>query len=141
MFQINGVVLLISRVLLGFIFTMHGYQKLFVWGTDGVQANFEAMGVPAAGAAAVFSSYLEFIGGILLIIGLLVPLVSILLILNMIGAIIYAHWDFGFWNADGGYELPLALIAGLLAVGFVSTGPVAADYLYWRRREGRRVDA
>ena len=42
------------------------------------------------------------LGGILLILGLLLPIVATLLIADMIGAIVFVHWDAGFWNMDGG---------------------------------------
>lgn len=141
MFGIRDVAMFLARLILGFIFIMHGWQKLHTNGIDNVEKGFEGMGIPAPGLAAQYSTWVEFIGGILLILGVLLPLVSLLLILNMLGAVWYAHWDAGFWNADGGFELPLALIAGLLAVGVAQSGRAAADhYLMRRRRRGAVVD-
>ncbi|NLG48269.1 DoxX family protein [Gordonia sp. (in: high G+C Gram-positive bacteria)] len=120
-----------GRVILGIIFLAHGAQKFFVNGMDATQAGFEAMGAPVPSLSAWVAALAELIGGGMLIIGLLTPVVAAVLIVDMIGAIFIAHIDAGFWVADGGYELVLALIAGLLAVGFVRQGPLAVDtYLF-----------
>lgn len=117
----------VGRVILGIIFVAHGAQKFFTNGMDGVQAGFEAMGAPAPALSAWFAALAELVGGSLLIIGLATPIVAVILLIDMIGAIFVAHIDAGFWVTDGGYELVLALIAGLLAVGFVHQGPLAVD--------------
>ncbi|ALG85952.1 DoxX family protein [Gordonia phthalatica] len=117
----------IGRVILGIIFIAHGCQKFFVWGMDNVATNFEAMGAPVPSLSAWVAAIAELVGGGLLVIGLATPIVAAILILDMIGAIFIAHIDYGFWVGDGGYELALALIAGLLAVGFVNQGPLAVD--------------
>lgn len=116
-----------GRIILGIIFVAHGCQKFFVWGMDNVPASFEAMGAPAPTLSAWVAAIAELVGGSLLIIGLATPIVAAVLIFDMIGAIFIAHIDAGFWVGDGGYELALALIAGLLAVGFVHQGPLAVD--------------
>ncbi|MGK9273365.1 DoxX family protein [Williamsia muralis] len=131
----------VARVILGIIFIFHGWQKLNKDGIDATEAYFKSLDIPLPAAAAWYSALVEFGGGILLILGVLTPLVSLLLIADMIGAIFYAHIDNGFWNADQGYELPLALIAGLVAVGFADTGRIGGDgYLMNRRRRRRDLN-
>lgn len=126
---------LVARVILGIIFIFHGWQKLHTNGISATERYFKVLDIPFPKAAAWYSALVEFGGGILLILGVLMPLVSLLLIADMIGAIFYAHIDNGFWNADGGFELPLALIAGLVAVGLAETGRTGGDgYLTSRRR-------
>ena len=117
----------IGRIILGIIFVAHGAQKFFVWGMDNVPTSFEAMGAPVPTLSAWVAAIAELVGGGLLIVGLATPIVAAILIIDMIGAIFIAHIDAGFWIGDGGYELALALIAGLLAVGFVHQGPLAID--------------
>ncbi|PYE16845.1 putative oxidoreductase [Williamsia limnetica] len=128
---------LVARVILGVIFIFHGWQKLHTNGISATEAFFKSLDIPFPKAAAWYSALVEFGGGILLILGVLMPLVSLLLIADMIGAIFYAHIDKGFWNADGGYELPLALIAGLVAVGLAETGRTGADGYFTSRRRNR----
>lgn len=140
MFGIRSLASFLARLILGYIFIMHGWQKLHTMGIGGVEKYFSSLGIPSPHLAAQFATWVELVGGILLILGLFLPIVSVLLILDMIGAIIYVHWDAGLYAADGGYEFPLALIAGLLAVGIAQAGGAAADHYIFRRRRGAAVD-
>lgn len=69
-----GIFLL--RSLLGLIFLMQGYGKIFSWGIDGVYQNafasYEATWIPIflLKLTAYFTSYAEFLGGLLLLLGL-----------------------------------------------------------------------
>lgn len=125
----RNVGLLVGRVALGVIFLAHGLQKLNVWGLDGTSAAFESMGVPAAGFTAFLVTWLEILGGIALIIGLLTPIFAALLAIDMIGAIFITHVDNGIWVSDGGYELVLALGAASLMLAVVGAGKFSADGL------------
>lgn len=135
----RSIALAVSRVILGFIFIMHGWQKLHTNGIDATTAFFTTVNVPAPEFSAYAATWVELVGGILLILGLALPLVSVLLIIDMIGAIATVHWSNGFWNPDNGYEFPLALIAGLLAVGFAHAGVYAADNYLFRGRRTREA--
>ncbi|MCF8569967.1 DoxX family protein [Gordonia sp. HY002] len=123
----QGLSTTIARVILGIIFLAHGCQKLFVNGMDATSAGFDMMGAPLPTLSAWVAAILEFAGGIALIAGIAVPLVALLLIFDMIGAIFIAHIDAGFWSSDGGYELPLALIAGLIAIAIADQGVASVD--------------
>ncbi len=125
--QGQSVATTIARVIIGIIFFAHGWQKFFTNGIDNVAAGFEQMGVPAPTFSAWFAGLVELVGGAALIVGLAVPLFAVLLIIDMIGAIVTVHLDQGFWASDGGYELCLALIAGLIAIGFASQGRLSVD--------------
>src|SRR6476619_2863283 len=72
----QDVTLLIGRIALGIVLIAHGWQKFFTYGISGATASFEQMGIPAAGAAAVFAALVELVGGIALIVGFAVPLVG-----------------------------------------------------------------
>ena len=54
------------RIVLGFLFAAHGWQKFNEWTIAGTQASFAKMGVPAAEIAAPAVAVLEFAGGIAL---------------------------------------------------------------------------
>ena len=86
MLGINAGAHLVARVILGYIFVMHGWQKLSTNGIDATKAGFDAMGIPAPGLAAYYATWVELIGGVLLIVGLALPLVALLLIADMTGA-------------------------------------------------------
>ncbi|KXP03769.1 DoxX family protein [Tsukamurella pseudospumae] len=126
----QGLASTIARVILGGIFFAHGWQKFVTNGMDATAKAFDGMGVPVPTLSAWFAGIVELVGGAALIIGLAVPIVAVLGIIDMLGAIVFVHWDNGFFASNpggGGYELPLALIAGLIAVGIASHGPLAAD--------------
>lgn len=64
------------RTLLGLIFLMQGYGKVFSWGLEGVYQNvfasYEETWIPSflLQFTAFFTSYMELIGGLLLVLGL-----------------------------------------------------------------------
>ncbi len=69
-----GIFLL--RTLLGLIFLMQGYGKVFTWGMDGVYqsafADFEKTWLPVflLKATAYFTAFAELLGGLALVFGL-----------------------------------------------------------------------
>lgn len=129
----RDVGLLLARVAIGAVFLAHGLQKLTVWGLDGTTAAFESMGVPAAGLAAFLAMWLEILGGVALILGLLTPVVGALFVLNMVGAVIFTHFENGLWVGDGGYELVLVLGAAALMLAVAGAGRISVDGVLGKR--------
>jgi len=121
--------ILLARIGLGVVFLAHGLQKLGTWGYDGTKAGFEGMGAPAPAVSAFLATWIEIIGGIALIAGVLTPIFGALLFLDMIGALFIAHIDAGLWVGDGGYEFVLALAAGTLLLTVVGAGKFSVDAL------------
>jgi putative oxidoreductase len=117
---IQDVVLLIARIGLGTVLIAHGWQKLDEQGLDGTATGFDSMGIPLPEAAAHYATWVELIGGGLLVVGLLTPLVGLLVFGDMAGAFWFAHRDAGVFSADGGWEL-VAMI-GLLALTLAAAG-------------------
>ncbi len=119
--------LLIARLIVGLYLAGHGAQKLFGWyggyGPAGTGKFFEGLGFRPGATFAVAAGLGEFVGGLMTALGLLSPIGPALIVMIMIVAIFTVHVDKGFWNADGGAELPLTNIAAALAVA--STGPGA----------------
>jgi putative oxidoreductase len=122
----------ILRVITGVIFAAHGAQKLFVFGLDGVAAGFAQMGVPLASIAGPSVAFLELIGGIAIVLGLLTRPVAAALAFVMLGAIIFAHWSAGFFMPNG-FEFVLALFATATALAIVGAGRYSLDALIARR--------
>jgi putative oxidoreductase len=92
------------RALLGIIFLMQGFGKVFTWGVNNVYASafqsMEATFLPKwlLWITAYFTSYVELIGGFLLIIGLfrkeaLYALAAVLLIVSYGHGLEQAIWD------------------------------------------------
>lgn len=127
--------LTIFRIVLGIVFVMHGGQKLFVFGMEGVAGGFAQMGVPMPGLTGPLTALVEFFGGLALITGLLSRMAAIGLIIVMLGAIFMVHISAGFF-APNGYEFPLTLIAGLAAIALIGPGDYSLDAMIARRRAG-----
>lgn len=121
--------ILLARIGLGVIFLAHGLQKVNSWGYSGTKAGFEGMGAPVPAVSAFLATWIEVLGGIALIVGVLTPIVGGLLFLNMIGALFITHIGNGIWVSDGGYELVLALGAGALLLAVVGAGKFSVDAL------------
>lgn len=126
--------LTLARVILGVVFFAHGWQKVVTNGLGATATGFEKMGVPAPTLSAWFAGLAELLGGALLIVGFAVPIVAIVLIVDMLGAIFTVHIDNGFFATGGGIELPLVLIAGLLAVAAVPQTSLGVDALLLKKK-------
>ncbi|TDC94927.1 DoxX family protein [Nonomuraea deserti] len=139
--QARPIVLLLSRIAVGVIFIVHGYQKFATMGIAGTTKFFESVGIPLAGVAAPAVATLEVVGGLALIAGAALPIVGTLLALNMVGAIVFVHGANGFGAGEGGYEFVLALAAASLAIGFSGGGAFALDRVLGRRSGAATVTA
>lgn len=103
------------RMALGTMFLAHSViLKLFVFTLPGTARFFASIGLPEWTAYLVFA--LEAVGGVLLILGVQVRLVSAILLPVLAGAT-WAHagngWMFGYPNGGWEYPLYLTLLAGV----------------------------
>ena len=118
----------ILRIVAGIIFIPHGYQKLF-----GGMAKFTPyivkLGFPftlAPTAFAYAAALAEFLGGILLIIGLLTRWAALFAGINMAIAVLKVHLHNGL-TGSGGFEFPLALLAICVALVLMGGGKASMD--------------
>ena len=138
---LTDLALLVSRVALGVILLAHGWQKLNEYTVAGTAASFAQMGVPAPTAAATFATAVELVGGAALILGLFTPLFALLNVANLIGAFALVHAGNGVFVENGGYELVLALAAGLVVIAVLGGGKLSVDGLIGRRYTARPTAA
>lgn len=119
--------ILIIRVVFGLTFAAHGAQKLFGWfggyGLAGTGGWMESIGLKPGKLQAALAGTAEVIAGLLLALGLWLPVAAILMVGTMLVAIAKVHGPNGYWNTAGGYEYNAAIIA--VAVGLALTGPGA----------------
>lgn len=113
----KSVALLLVRVALASVFIYHGWGKLS--DLDGTAGMFEDMGFAPFWATVV--ALVEFIGGVLILIGVRVREAGVLLAIIMIVAITQVHWDNGF-AGNGGYEFQFVLLLSSLAMVFAGPG-------------------
>jgi len=114
---------LLLRVSLGVLFLMHGvYLKVFVFGMAGMSEGFASMGLP--GWFAWIVMLYETIGGIMLILGIYVPLVAAFLGIHMLAATVLGHAANGwlFTNDGGGYEFTLFWAIACFALALLGPG-------------------
>ncbi|WP_281444857.1 DoxX family protein, partial [Paenarthrobacter nicotinovorans] len=114
--SLTTTALTILRVIAGFLFAAHGWQKFNEFTIAGTQASFTQMGVPGASVVAPIVATLELVGGIALILGLLTRVFAALLAIDMLGALFLVHAPAGIFVANGGYELVLLFAGAALAL-------------------------
>ncbi|BCW50401.1 oxidoreductase (plasmid) [Arthrobacter sp. StoSoilB13] len=124
---LSTTALTVLRVIAGFLFAAHGWQKFNEFTIAGTQASFAQMGVPGASAVAPVVATLELVGGIALILGLLTRVFAALLAIDMLGALFLVHAPAGVFVANGGYELVLLFAGAALALALAGAGKISAD--------------
>lgn len=123
--------LLALHLVVGLLFAGHGAQKLFgAFGGHGIEGTagfFESIGLRPGRLHATAAGAAELIGGLLLALGLLVPVAATLLIATMVAAIVTVHGSKGPWVTDGGWEYNAVLIAVAFALTGVGAGAYGLD--------------
>ncbi len=117
MFHNKDFGLLVIRVIIGAVFVVHGYQKL---GAIAMTVGFFGS-LGFAPFLAYVVAWVEFLGGISLIVGYGTKIASMLLAIVSLVAMIKVHGANGFSVGKGGYEYILSLFA--VTVGLMYTGP------------------
>lgn len=121
--RMQPLALLLMRAILGAVMIGHGYHK--VYGHLHDFAGFVAsLGIPAW--LAYVSAFTEFVGGMLVIAGLVTRCAAFAILIDLCVAIAKVHWKHGFMG-NGGYEFPLALCGLAFALIFFGAGPISLD--------------
>ncbi|GAA0529419.1 membrane protein [Saccharopolyspora subtropica] len=122
----------VGRLGIGIILFAHGWQKVVDIGMGGVVQGFAQFGIPLPAVSAWYVALVELIGGALMILGFLLPLVGLLVAVAMGGAVVLVHLPHGLF-APMGFELPLAIGVAALALGF-NGGRWSIDHALLGRR-------
>jgi putative oxidoreductase len=132
---------LLLRVSMGVMFLAHGLiLKVLTYTPAGTAKFFESIGYPGITAYGVIAA--EILGGLALIAGIKVRLVSLAFVPLMIGATLQHipnGWMFGF--EGGGYEFPAFWTVTLLVQALLGNGAFAAESLLESRSQPTRVPA
>jgi putative oxidoreductase len=111
------------RLTLGTILIAHSSHK--VWGHMHEYAGFIAsLGMPHW--LGYVSALTEFVGGILVIMGLFTRCAAFAILIDMCVAIARVHWKHGLLG-PGGYEFPLSLATIAFALIFFGGGAISLD--------------
>jgi putative oxidoreductase len=140
------------RLIVGYGLIAHGYAKVMN-GPDHFAASLQGLGVPAPHLMAWATIGFELLGGLAVLIGAYIPLISIPLTVILLVAIVTVHLPYGFASiklravtADGpqfgppGYETSLLYIAALATLVLGGSGPFAADRWLPRFRANGRAN-
>ena len=126
---------LLLRVSMGVMFIAHGLVlKLLTYTPAGTAQFFESIGYPGFTAYVVIAA--EIGGGLALVAGIKVRLVSLAFVPLMIGATLQHipnGWMFGF--EGGGYEFPAFWTAALVVQALLGNGAFSAESLFAVRRD------
>jgi putative oxidoreductase len=127
------------RIVVGYGFFAHGYAKL-ARGPEHFASILHAVGVPFPDLSSWATVLVELVGGVMIMLGALVPLISVPMIVVLLVAIFTVHLPNGFssiklqsFDAAGahfgqpGYETDLLYVAGILALCFAGAGPLSVD--------------
>lgn len=133
------------RLIIGFGFMAHGWAKLSR-GPSGFAKLLAQVGAPLPEATAWASTFVELLGGLAILVGAFVEVVSIPLIVMMLVAMFTVHLRYGFSSvntigltADGprfgppGYEINLLYIAGLISLIAGGAGALSVDHVLSRK--------
>jgi putative oxidoreductase len=127
------------RLIVGYGFMEHGFAKLSK-GPEAFAAILHTMGVPAPHLMAWLTILTELIGGLAVLLGAFVPLVSLPMASVLFVAMLTVHLPYGFSSikllsvtsgraqfGPPGYEVDLLYLACLAALVFGGSGPLAID--------------
>ena len=132
----SGIVLLIGRILLGWIFVRSGYGKLF--NIEAYSLTFPPRGIPAF--MAYISVPAEFFGGLALMFGFATRYVAIVMVIFMLVATFSSHRYWNFTDAatrrvqEASFYKNLAILGGIGFLFVCGAGRLSLDN--WLRKRG-----
>jgi putative oxidoreductase len=127
--------LLVLRFVIGGVVMPHGLLKLGLvdkgGSIAGVAGWFNSMGLRPGLFWAYVAVLAEAGGGLLTVLGLGGPIGPGIVAADMVVVMFVAHWSQGFWAGGGkvGWEFPLPIAAGALAIALAGNGALSLDRL------------
>jgi len=145
-FPIARWALIPLRLIVGFGFMEHGFAKL-TKGPEAFSAILQAMAVPAPHFMAWATIVTELLGGLAILLGAFVSIISLPLAMLLSVAIFTVHLQYGFSSiklmsviagrpqfGPPGYECDLLYLACLVALVLGGSGPMAIDDYLKKKR-------
>ncbi len=107
------------RSSIGAIFLVHSLKKFDpIW-----QEWLIGIGIPPEMQLPI--ALAEFIGGILLIVGVLNRITGAVFSVILLGAIFHIRWENGFFVSQGGWEWDLVMLASVLTIIVAGPGRIS----------------
>ncbi|WP_117303598.1 DoxX family protein [Paracidobacterium acidisoli] len=130
------------RLIAGFGFMEHGYAKL-IKGPEAFASILHALHVPAPHLMAWLTILTELLGGLAVLLGCFIPLVSVPMAAVLLVAMFSVHWRYGFSSiklmavtpagatfGPPGYECDLLYLACLAALVLLGPGRFSLDEVF-----------
>ena len=108
---------------IGVIFIVHSLKKF----DPSWQEWLISIGIPPELQLPI--ALAEFIGGILLVVGVLTRIASSIFAVILLGAIFHIRWENGFFVSKGGWEWDLVMLAAVLAIIVAGPGRISISHL------------
>jgi putative oxidoreductase len=126
---------LLARITLGVLFMSTGWGK--VHSLDKVTEFFTTLGIPAPAFHAILVSYVELVGGALILLGLLTRLAAVPLLVSMAVAIVTAQRDQVHGLPDLGGLVAWTACVRLAWLALAGPGRASLDQLLFEIKEKR----
>ena len=126
----HDLAILLLRIAVGVVFIFAGWGKLN--GIEGIQQYFGSLGIPLAGIVAWLVALIEFIGGIMVLVGFKARIPNILLAVIMFCAFFLTKLsDFSITAANVRVDIIMFLVTVSLAI--MGSGSLSVDAKMGRR--------
>ena len=108
---------------IGVIFIVHSLKKF----DPSWQEWLASIGIPPELQLPI--ELAEFIGGILLLVGILTRVTGMIFAVILLGAIFHIRWENGFFISQGGWEWDLVMLAAVLVIIVAGPGRISISHL------------
>ena len=135
--QWRDFLILVARVLIGWIFVVGGWGKVTAVG--GFTASLERRGIPAAGLLGYVGAYSEFLGGLTIIFGIATRYAALLIFLFVLVATLISHrfWEYSdpaaYRQQNTQFFKNVTIMGGTMLLFVTGSGRMSVDRLLWRR--------
>ena len=108
---------------IGAIFIIHSLKKF----DPSWQEWLVSIGIPPEMQLPI--ALAEFVGGILLVVGVLTRVTGAIFAVILLGAIFHIRWENGFFVSQGGWEWDLVMLAAVLSIIAVGPGRISISHV------------
>jgi len=130
---------LLARIIIGMVFVRTGWGKLHH--LDDITSYFTELGIPAPGLNAVVASTTEFVGGLMVTLGIGARFASLPLAFTMLVAMATAKWPKAdSWDEIFGWE-EASYFVFFVWIALAGAGTASIDYVIRRLLEPRDAAA
>jgi putative oxidoreductase len=129
MSRLEPYALSLLRMVAGFTFSLHGFQKIL-----GAFGGLGGKGAAAVGSQMWFAGILELAGGLLIVLGLFTRPVAFILCGEMAVAYFRAHAPRSIWPLVNGGELAVLYCFIYLYLMAAGAGPLSLDRMVRRSK-------